>query len=116
MAINNALFEFNTQTIGTTLYSLTNNSTSIATQTTDAIVSVWIDTTNMAAGDEFEIFLLEKVTAAGSQRTTSLAVLVGAQPGPFISSPFQLGDGWDVAMQKVSGTDRAFSWSIRGIT
>jgi hypothetical protein len=116
MAINNALFEFDAQTIGGTLYSLSNNSTSIATQTTDAVVSLWVDTNNMAAGDEYEIFLLEKVTAAGAQRTESLGVLNGAQPGPFISSPFQVGNGWDFAMQKISGTDRAFSWSIRGVT
>ena len=116
MAINNALYEFNNQSIGSTEYSLTNNSTLIAVQTTDAVISIWVDVANMAAGDEYEIFLREKVTAAGTQRQISLAVLAGAQPEPFISSPFQVGDGWDVTMQKISGTDRNFSWSIRGVT
>ena len=116
MAINNALFEQNNQSIGSTEYSLTNNSTTIATQTTDAVISIWIDCPNMAAGDEFEIFLREKVTAAGTQRQISLAVLTGPQSEPFISSPFQVGNGWDVTMQKIAGTDRNFSWSIRGVT
>lgn len=116
MAIDNALYSQNSQSIGSTEYSLTNNSTTIATQTTDAVISVWIDTANMAAGDEYEIFLREKVTSTSTQRRISLAVLTGAQPGPFISSPFQVGNGWDVTMQKVSGTDRNFSWTIRGVT
>ena len=116
MAINNALYQQNNQSIGSTEYSLSNNSTTIASQTTDAVISVWIDCPNMAAGDEYAIFLREKVTSTSTQRKTQLSVLRGPQPGPFISSPFQVGNGWDVTMQKISGTDRNFSWSIRGVT
>lgn len=116
MAINNALYQQNNQAISTTEYSLTNNSTTIANQTQDAVISIWIDTANMASGDEYAIYLREKVTSTSTQRQILLADLVGAQPAPFISSPFQVGNGWDVTMKKISGTDRQFSWSIRGVT
>lgn len=116
MALNNALYEQNSVTIGATEYSLTNNSTVIASQTTDAIVSLWIDVANMAAGDEYQVALYEKVTAAGSQRKTVLANLIGAQPEPFITAAWQVGNGFDFSLQKIAGTDRAFSWSVRGVT
>jgi hypothetical protein len=115
MAINNALFT-NTATISTTEYSLTNNSTVIATQTTDAVISIWIDATAMAAGDQYEIALRERVIGGGTQRRAVLATLTGTQAEPFVSSPYQVGDGWDVTVTKIGGTDRSFSWSIRGVT
>ena len=116
MALNNSLYEFNAQTISTTEYSLTNNSTTIATLATDAIISVWIDCANMVAGDEFEIVLREQATASSTQRSIVLASLVGAQPPMFVTSAFQVGHGWDVTMRRIAGTDRAFSWSIRAVT
>jgi hypothetical protein len=117
MAINNALFEEATgSTISSTEYSLTNDSTSIAAQTTDAILSIWIDCSNMAAGDEYEIAVHEKVVTGGTARRTVLANLVGAQPDPYILSGLQVGNGWDVTMDKIAGTDRSFTWSIRAVT
>lgn len=116
MAINNALFEFNGQVIGATEYSLTNNSTTIAEQTTDAIISVWIDVANIAAGEEYSIWIRERVTSSSTQRQIFLATLVGPQGEPFVSSPFQVGNGWDVTMQRITGANRNFSWSIRAVT
>lgn len=116
MALNNALFQQNTVTISTTEYSLTNNSTTIASQTTDAVISIWIDVNNIAAGDQYEVALREQVTSSSTQRRIVLATLTGTQSDPFISSPYQVGNGWDVTMQKLTGTDRTFSWSIRAVT
>lgn len=117
MALNNALFEEATgSTISTTEYSLTNDSTTIAAQTTDAVISVWIDCANMAAGDEYEVAVHEKVATGTTARRTVLANLVGAQPGPFSVHGLQVGNGWDVTMDKIAGTDRSFTWSIRAVT
>jgi hypothetical protein len=107
MAIDNALFEFNAQNVSTTEYSLTNNSTTIATQTTDAVISVWLDCPNMVAGDEFLVALREKVTGSGTQRKVKLASLIGVQDAPFISSPFQVGNGWDVTLQRIAAAARS---------
>lgn len=117
MALDNALYEFNTQTISTSDYSLTANSTVIQTRTTDAIISIFIDVANMAAGDEFEIALHEKATGTSTQRRVVIHTLVGVQADSlFVSGPFQLGNGWDVSMKRLAGSDRAFSWSVRAIT
>jgi len=114
-----ALSELYTQsgvTIGATEYSLTNNSTSIATQTTDAFICVFLESTAMAAGDEFEIALREKVTSGGTQRRIIIANLVGVQFEPLMIPSFLVLHGWDITVKKIAGTDRAFSWSIRAVS
>jgi hypothetical protein len=114
-----ALSELYTQSsvsIGATEYSLTNNSTSIATQTTDAFVCLYIESTDMAAGDEFEIALREKVTSGGTQRRIIIANLVGTQLEPYVTPSFLVLHGWDVTVKKIAGTDRTFSWSIRAVS
>jgi hypothetical protein len=70
----------------------------------------------MAAGDEYEVALQEKVISGGTQRRSVLANLIGAQSEPFISPTFLLGEGWDFTLKKIAGSDRAFSWSIRAVT
>jgi len=116
VALNPALYQQNGVTISTTEYSLTNNSTTIATQTTSAIVSIWIDLANMAAGDEYEVALREKVTSTSTQRRIVLGNPSGAQSEPFVSAGYQVGHGWDVTLTKKLGTDRAISWTIRAVT
>lgn len=117
MALNNALFEEATgSTISTTEYSLTNDSTTIAAQTQDAVISIWIDCANMAAGDEYEIAYYEKVVTGGTARRVVLANLIGAQPDPYVLHGLQVGHGWDVTMDKIAGADRSFTWTIRAVT
>ena len=111
-----APYEQTAVTVGATEYSLTNNSTTIASQTTDGIYSVWIDCANMAAGDEYEIAKYEKVTAAGTQRRIVLGNITGAQADPYEAVLGQLMHAWDVTLKKISGTDRAFTWSVRAVT
>ena len=116
MGINTAAFTASASTVGTTEKSLTNNSTSIATQTTAGYYQVFIDAANVAAGDEFEVALLEKVISGGSQRRVVIGRFLGGQPEIFISPAFLLGVGWDFSLKKIAGTDRAFDWSVRQVT
>ena len=117
MALNNALYSQSAQTISTTEYSLTNNSTSIATVTTSAIISIWLEVVNLIAGDEFALVLREKPVSGGTQRSVTIASLVGVQADPiFISAGYQVGVGWDVTLKRIAGADRAFSWTIRSIS
>ena len=96
MALNVALFTGSAVTISSTEFSLSNSSTTIAAQTTNAVISVWIDVANMAAGDEYELAIQEKAIAGGTQRRVVLANLVGAQADLlFITAPFHVGVGWD---------------------
>lgn len=101
--------------ISTTEYSLTTDSTTIASLTTDAVITIWLDLSAMAAGDEYQLALREKVTSGGTQRTIVLGNPVGAQGEPFVTGPFQVMHGWDVTLTKISGTDRTIDWSIRAV-
>lgn len=115
MAIAEA-YTANGSSVSTTEKSLVNNSTTLATTTTDGYYQVFVDTAAVAAGDEFECALLEKVYASGSQRRVIIGRFVGAQPEIFISPAFLLLHGWDFSLKKIAGTDRNFDWSIRAVT
>lgn len=104
-----------TATISTTEYSLVNNSTTLASSTDVGVYQVFIDTTNMAAGDEYQIFIKEKVVSGGTQKNIYTATLDGAQGSPFVTPTLVLMLGWDVTMDLVAGTARSISWSIRKV-
>lgn len=113
MAIT-ALYD-DSATIGTTEYSLPNDSTTLTPITTDGVIQALIDVANMAAGDQYQIKVYEKVTSGGSQRVLIDATLEGPQPGPFVTPSFVLMHGWDVTVKKLAGTDRSIGWSIRQV-
>ncbi len=105
-----------TQTISTAEFSLTNHSTSLANRTTPAVVSLWFYSTALAMGDEYEVYLLEKVVTGGTRRRITLANIVGPQSEPFVAGPMHVGIDWDVTAKKISGTDRSFEYSVRTVT
>lgn len=105
-----------TATISTTEYSLPGASTTLQSITTDGVYQVFIDFGALAAGDEYEIKVKEKVTAAGTQRTVYSGFIAGVQGSPAWASPsLILLHGWDITVKKVAGTDRSISWSIRKV-
>lgn len=113
MAISEAFT--NAATISSTEYSLTNNSTTLAAQTGDGIIQAWIDLGAISAGDQYRVRIMEIVKAGGSQRTIMESVLTGTQPGPWVSPTFVFLHGWDITVQKLAGTDRSISWSLRQV-
>jgi hypothetical protein len=113
MAITNEFTD--TATIGTTEYSLPNASTTLTPRTDVGVYQVFIDTSAMAAGDQYEITVYEKVTSGGSQLPIYRAVLTGAMADTWVSPSLILMLGWDVTIAKLAGTDRSFSWSIRQV-
>ena len=104
-----------TATINTTEFSLVNGSNTLASNTTAGVYQVFIDTLTMAAGDEYQIFIKEKVTSGGTQRTIWAATLEGTQSTPFVTPTLILMNGWDVTMDLITGTARSISWSIRKV-
>ena len=101
-------------TIGATEYSLPADSTTLAAQTDDCCLQVWIDFDAMAAGDEYRIRLYEKINA-GTARTVIDTRVTGDQSSPWVSPTLIVGEGWDVTVQKISGTDRSIPWSLRKV-
>lgn len=104
-----------TATVGTGELSLVSGTTTLQSVTTDGVYQCFIDTANMIAGDEYEILIKEKVTSAGTQRNVYSATLDGRQGTPFVTPSLVLIHGWDITMRKVTGTDRAFPYSIRQV-
>lgn len=112
-----AIAEYKTgsATIGVTEYSIVTPGTTLASDTNDGVYQVFIDFVNMAAGDEYVIEIKEKVTSGGTQRIIYSSTLEGAQASPFVTPSLILMHGWDVTIQKVAGTDRSISWSVRQV-
>lgn len=103
--------------IGTTEYSCPAATTSgvPTSQTTDGIYQGFLDFAAMAAGDQYEVKVYEKVTSGGTQRTLLTSVLTGAQSGPYVLPSLILMHGWDITVKKLAGTDRTIYWSIRKV-
>lgn len=104
-----------TATISNTEYSLVANSTSLTSSTDVGVYQVFIDTTTMLAGDEYEIDIKEKVVSGGAQKNIYTATLDGAQSSPFVTPTLVLMLGWDVTMIRITGTSRSIAWSIRKV-
>jgi hypothetical protein len=102
-------------TIGTTEHWLASDSTTKSDQTEDVVLQAWIDFGAMAAGDVYEWRVVEKVNA-GTQRDVVVQRVVGVQASPIIIPGFVLGDGWEIGVKKISGTDRSIAWSLRKLT
>jgi hypothetical protein len=102
-------------TVGTTEFSLVSGSTTLASDTTDGVFQVMIDTNNITSGDQFEFFVKEKVTSSGSQRVIYQSYMTGAMAETYVYPTLILMHGWDVTIRKLSGTDRSISWSIRQV-
>lgn len=103
-------------TVGTTEYSIVNGSTTLATDPTDAIIQVYVDPANMAVGDEYVLRVYETVRSGGTKRVVEEWTLMGAQSEALVTPSMLVMHGWDVTLQKVAGTDRAFDLSIRKVS
>jgi hypothetical protein len=112
MAINEAYS--GSATIGTTPFSLPNNSTTLTPITVDGVYQVFLDLGALTLTEKYSIRVLEKVTSGGSQREIFAAVVSGASPS-LVTPSLILLHGWDVVVTKLSGTDRSIGWSIRQV-
>lgn len=102
-------------TVGATELSILSGTTTLATDTTDGVFQLWIDASNMAKGDEFTIRMYEKVLSGSSKTVFAQWSLLGVQSEVFVTPTFILMQGWDMTIQKIAGTDRAFSASVRQV-
>lgn len=115
MAISE-LYTMSAVTVGATELSIVSGTTTLQNITTDGVFQLLIDpVTNMAKGDEFKIRIYEKVKAAGTKRVLASWTLLGVQSENFVAPAIILMHGWDMTIQKIAGTDRAFDASIRSV-
>lgn len=106
-----------TATIGTTEWSMTTNTAGPDVDTNTGVYQPVVDLSAMAAGDIFEWNLYEKAISGGTQRLAQTAQFANAQGTPLWFGPAVfLGNGWDMTLQKVSGTDRSIDWRISKVS
>ena len=110
----------NTQSVTATEHSLPNDATysSASPMTASGVYQAFIDLSAMAAGDEFEFKVYEKVSGSGStQRLVYVKNFFGTCATPLHVTPsLVLMNGWDMTLKKISGTDRTLEWSIRKVS
>lgn len=114
MAITISAFT-GSQTVTTTEHSLTTDTAGPDADTTDGAFQAILDLSALALGDSFEFRVYEKVLAAGTQRCFGVWVFNHAQGtdnANWMSPTFMLGNGWDMTLKKLAGTDRNIDWSI----
>jgi hypothetical protein len=105
-----------TETVGTTEHSFTTDTAGPDSDTTDGVFQGFFDVSTLAAGDQFQFRVYEKVNSGGTQRIVYEAILTGAQAQPiFVTPSLILLHGWDMTWDKLAGTDRSIVGSIRSV-
>lgn len=106
-----------TEAISTTEWSLATDTSydTADAQTTDGVFQVWLDLSDMIAGDQLQIRIYEKVRSGDTQRILYEAILTGAQSQPIWVSPsLIMMHGWDITCDALAGTITV-NWSIRQV-
>lgn len=98
-------------------WSLTTDTTTIATDTNDGVYQVWLDLNALVDGDTFTLKGYEKVQSADTQRVFFQQSFSNAQgtADNWVSPSFILMHGWDFTLFRDSANDRTITWSIRKI-
>lgn len=105
-----------TEAVGTTEWSLTTDTAGPDADTTDGVFQVFLDLSDMIAGDQLQVRIYEKVRSGDTQRIVYEAILTGAQAQPIWVSPsLVLLHGWDVTLDALAGTITV-NWSIRQVS
>lgn len=106
-----------TAAIGTTEYSAPSSANFVAGtgQTADGVYQIFLDVSDMVAGDQLQIRVYEKVRSADTQRIVYESVLSGAQADIWVSPSLILLHGWDVTLDTLAGTSITVNWSIRKV-
>jgi len=109
-------YELDGVTVGATELSIVSGTTTLSTITDDGVYQLWVDAGLMAKGDEYRIRIYEKVEGTGGvKKVVFVATLADVQSEIFVTPTLILINGWDMTLQKIAGTDRAFDASIRKI-
>jgi hypothetical protein len=108
-------YTLNAVTVGTTELSIVSGTTTLANDTNDGVYSLMVDSGNMAKGDEFRVRVYEKCLTGSTKKVIDGWTMLGVQGRNHYTPPMILMHGWDMTIQKIAGTDRAFTASIRKV-
>lgn len=104
-----------TEAVSTTEHSMTTDTAGPDVDTTDGIFQIFLDVSDMIAGDQLQIRIYEKVLSSSTQRIVYQSILTGAQSEPIWVSPsLILMHGWDATLDALAGTITV-DWSIRQV-
>ena len=103
-----------TASISTTEFSCPNNSTTLTPVTADGVYQVFLDTSDMVAGDQLQIRIYEKCRSADTQRIIYEAVLTDTMAQTWVTPSLILLHGWDLTLDALAGTITV-NWSIRKV-
>lgn len=113
MAVTQA-YEIDGVTVGATELSIVSGTTTLQSVAVAGAYQLFIDAGTMAKADEFRVKIYEIVEATGgTKKVLTQWSLQGVQTEIFVTPTFMLMNGWDMTIQKIAGTDRAFDASIR---
>ena len=107
-------YAFSGQNISTTEIDLTNNTNVLEVRTTVAVCALFLDINALTVTERYRLRIYEKATSDSSLRVVEeVPVVFNPTKKLFTPPPLFLAFGWTFSLQKLQGTDRAFSWSIR---
>lgn len=105
-----------TEAVGATEWSCTTDTAGPDADTTDGVFQVFLDVSDMIAGDSLQIRIYEKCRSGDSQYQVTEAFLNGVQTQKLWVSPsLILMHGWDVTVKCLAGTAITVLWSIRQV-
>lgn len=104
-----------TEAVAGTEWSITTDSSGPDADTSDGAFQIFLDLSDMIAGDQLQITIYEKVRSGDTQRIVYQTYLTGAQSKPIWVSPsLILLHGWDCTLLALSGTITV-NWSVRQV-
>lgn len=104
-----------TEAVSTTEHSCTTDTAGPDAETSDGIFQIFLDVSDMVAGDILQIRLYETCRSGDTQRLAKEWVLTGAQAEPlWVSDSYILLHGWDFTLDALAGTITV-NWSIRKV-
>ena len=104
-----------TEAVGATEHSLATDTSydTADAQTTDGVLQVWLDLSDMVATDVLQIRVYEKVRSGDTQRICYECILRDVQAEAIWVSPaLTVMHGWDVTCDAITGTVTV-NWSLR---
>jgi hypothetical protein len=111
-----AVYTEGTATINSTEFSFASESTTLATKTDAGVYALVFDANAIVAGDQFLVQLYEAGKTAGTKRLVESWIVEGKTGKPLMYLPstggFILGNGWDITIKKLAGTDRSIDYTV----
>ena len=101
--------------VSTSEISILTGTTTLTDSTDAGIYRLWLDVgaASLVKGDEFIVKIKEKCLSGGTQRILDQRIISHTDGNIAVFPPVMLLHGWNMTIQKISGTDRNWTAAIR---